>query len=356
MITLGVDAHKKIHVAIAVDEGGREVGHWQGANTPAGWQRGLSWAANLGEPRHWGIEGAWNYGRGLAQTLVAAGEIVYEVNPRWTASGRRRARQPDKTDRRDAQAVARCVRQEAPGLPRVAADDVTAELDLLTSQREELKIETTRLANQLHALLLQTDPEYKIHLPTLGSKAGLAALEAYQSPTLGSLAEARAAGVRRLAQRLRLARDQAKELGKQVEQLTAAAGFTPLTEVNGIGLLIAGTLAGILGPGCRFISDAQLAAYAGVAPLEASSAGMIRHRLNRGGNRRLNALLHMIAITQLRSWPPARDYVKRRMSEGKTHREALRALKRYLARAIWQAWKRCLAQQELQAGICLQVA
>jgi transposase len=168
MITFGVDAHKRIHGAIAVDEAGREIGHWEGANTAAGWQRALGWAATLGEPRHWGIEGAWNYGRGFAQALVAAGETVYEVNPRWTATGRRRARQPDKTDRRDAQAVARCVCQEAPQLPQVAADDVTAVLDLLTSQREELRIETTRLANQLHALLLQTDPEYKAHRPSLG--------------------------------------------------------------------------------------------------------------------------------------------------------------------------------------------
>jgi transposase len=155
---------------------------------------------------------------------------------------------------------------------------------------------------------------------------------------------------------LRLARDQAKELAKQVKALTATAGFTPLTEINGVGLLIAGTLAGILGPGCRFASDAQLAAYAGVAPLEASSAGAVRHRLNRGGNRRLNALLHMVAITQLRSWPPARDYVKRRMSEGKTHREALRALKRYLARAIWQAWKRCLTPLSTERSTVPQVA
>jgi transposase len=342
MITFGVDAHKQIHVAIGVDESGREIGRWQGPNSALGWKGVLEWATALGEARDWGIEGAWNYGRGLAQALVASGETVYEVNPRWTATGRRRARQPDKTDRHDAQAVARCVRQEAPNLPRVAVDDVTAILDLVTCQREELKIETTRLVNQLHALLLQTDSEYKSHLPSLTSEAGVAVLEAYQSPTEGALAKARAAGVRRLAQRLRLAREQAKELAKQIEALTAEAGFTPLTAINGIGLLIAGTLAGILGPGCRFASDAQLAAYAGVAPLEASSAGMVRHRLNRGGNRRLNSQLHMIAITQLRSWPPARDYVKRRMSEGKTHREAVRALKRYLVRAIWRAWKECL--------------
>jgi transposase len=96
--------------------------------------------------------------------------------------------------------------------------------------------------------------------------------------------------------------------------------------------LTAGALAGLLGPGRRFATDAQLAAYAGVAPLEASSAGRVRHRLNRGGNRRLNAILHRMAIAQARSSPAARAYLTRREAEGKTRREALRALKRFLVR------------------------
>lgn len=82
MITIGVDAHKRVHVTVAFDTGGREVGAWSGPNTPGSWSRLRTWAASLGEPRMWGIEGAWIYGRGLAQHLVAAGETVYEVNPR----------------------------------------------------------------------------------------------------------------------------------------------------------------------------------------------------------------------------------------------------------------------------------
>ena len=89
----------------------------------------------------------------------------------------------------------------------------------------------------------------------------------------------------------------------------AAAGFSPLTTLCGISPLTAGALAGILGPGRRFATDAQLAAYAGVAPLEASSAGRVRHRLNRGGNRRLNAILSRIALTQARHAPEARAYL-----------------------------------------------
>src|SRR4029453_14835900 len=124
----------------------------------------------------------------------------------------------------------------------------------------------------------------------------------------------------------------------------AQAGFVALTRLCGVSLLTAGALAGIFGPGRRFATDAQLAAYAGVAPLEASSAGRVRHRLNRGGNRRLNAILYRIAMTQARHWPAARAYLDRRIAEGKTSREAMRALKRYIVRAIWQRGRECQAQ------------
>ena len=309
MVTLGVDAHKRIHVGVALDEAGREIAQWRGQNSSVGWQDLLEWALGLDAgPRQWGIEGAWNYGRGLAQHLVEAGETVFEVNSRWTAAGRRRARQTAKTDRLDARAVAHWVRQEAPRLPQVRADDETAVLDLLTSEREAVLGEATRLRNQLHALLMQLDPEYHRQLRNLDSLEALAALESYRPRTPGALADERAAAVRRMAQRLRLALGHAAELAPRIRGLTIQAGFTPLTEIFGVGLVMAGTLAGILGPGCRFATDAELAAYAGVAPVETSSAGLVRHRLNRGGNRRLNSLLHMIAVTQLRSWAPARIF------------------------------------------------
>jgi len=342
MITLGVDAHKKLHVATELDETGHEIGQWRGPNSDAGWQSALRWAIALGAAHQWGIEGAWGYGRGLAQYLVACGEPVYEVNTRWTTFGRRHARRPGKTDPQDARAVAMFVLQEAPDLPRVGAEDVTVVLDLLTSEREALRSETRRLWNQIHALLLQIDPEYKSHLPSFDSRSVLALLEAYEAQSADLVQQERAAAVRRLAQRLRLAQGQAEALAHEIEARTAAAGFSPLTEIHGIGLILAGTLAGILGPGWRFRTDAELAAYAGAAPLEASSAGLVRHRLNRGGNRRLNSLVYMIVLTQLRSWHPAQAYMARRLAEGKTKREAMRALKRFVIRAIWNAWKRCL--------------
>jgi transposase len=137
---------------------------------------------------------------------------------------------------------------------------------------------------------------------------------------------------------------QVEEVSEKIRKL-AEEGSSPLTQVFGINLLSAGILAGILGPGCRFSNDAELAAYAGVAPLETSSAGVVRHRLNRSGNRRLNGVVHIIAWTQIRSWQPAQVYLERRMGEGKSRREATRSLKRFIVRAIWRRWMECVGGQ-----------
>ena len=342
MLTIGVDAHKRVHEAVALDDAGREVGRRRVPNSAAGWGALLGWAAGAGDPRRWGVEGAWGYGRGLAQHLVAAGETVSEVSPRWTAEARKSARRPGKSDALDALAVARLVLAEAATLPAVGAEDETAVLDLLTTERDAAVAEATRLRNQLHALLLQLDPEYRAHLPALDTKAGLAAVEGYTTASPRPLDQERAAAVRRLAQRLRLVVDQAAALAKQIGAQVQTS-CVALTRLCGVNLLTAGALAGILGPGRRFRTEAQLAAYAGVAPLEASSAGRVRHRLNRGGNRRLNALLYRIALTQANASEQARAYLARRQAGGTSRREALRALKRHLVRAVWRLWQECLA-------------
>jgi transposase len=126
MISIGIDAHKSSHVAVAVADGGQVCGQWAGANSTEGWAELLHWAQGLGDERRWGIEGAWNYGRGLAQYLLAAGEPVHEMNTRWTAKERRRARNQSKTDQRDAQAIALYVWREGATLPRVTAEDEAA--------------------------------------------------------------------------------------------------------------------------------------------------------------------------------------------------------------------------------------
>jgi transposase len=344
MITVGVDAHKRVHVALALDDAGRELAHWRGPNSVAGWEQLLRWAQAWQSDLQWGIEGAWGYGRGLAQFLVASGQRVYEVNARWTALGRKRARKSDKTDLLDARAIAQMVRQEEEGLPAIQQEDRTTLLDMMTTERERALAEATRLRNQIHALLLHLDPQYPRVLKDLKSKKSLNVLENYPVPDRNPVQQERALSVRRLAQRLRLALDQVAELAQRIKKL-AAQHALPLTRLCGVNLLTAGALAGILGPGQRFGNDAQLAAYAGVAPIEASSAGITRHRLSRAGNRRLNSIIYRIALTQAKHHPEARAYLERRVSEGKTRREAFRALKRYIVRAVWKLWQECgLAQ------------
>ncbi len=148
MHSIGVDAHKRVHAAVALDAAGQSLGRRRVANSTAGWRELLTWAAALGggdAPRRWGIEGAWGYGRGLAQHLVAAGESVSEVSPRWTAEARKRARKPGKSDVLAALDVARLVLQDAAALPVVAAEDETAVLDLLTAERDAVLADATRV-------------------------------------------------------------------------------------------------------------------------------------------------------------------------------------------------------------------
>ena len=225
MITIGVDAHKRIHVAVAVDEAGRILGSSQIANNPGSWQELSGWARGLGAPRQWGVEGSGSYGRGLAQHLVAAGETVHEVNPRLTAAGRRRARRSDKNDGLDARAVAMAVLREGPGLPQVAVDDETAVLDLLTTERETLVRESTALCNRMHKILLQLDPEYGDKLPRLGSKGGVKRLLRYSAREGSPLQQARAAMVRMYAKQVALVLKQAEDVERQVRE--AGGGQVP---------------------------------------------------------------------------------------------------------------------------------
>ncbi len=337
MITLGVDAHKTLHVAVAVDEGGRLLDTWQGPNSESAWQEMLAWACQW-ESRRWGIEGTGNYGRGLAQHLVAAGEAVYEVNPRLTAQGRRRARKQDKNDRLDAQAVARIVLRDALELPVVVMEDEAAVLELMNRERDRLKSQVDRLRNQLHNRLFQVDPQYRKSFPSLSKLAAVQNLEHYTPMADTPLASARGAAVRRVASLLRLVLEQQQQITEEIESLSGTR-YGALTEIQGVARLTAGILAGILGTR-KFATEDQFAAYAGASPIETSSAGRVRHRLNRGGNRRLNRVLYLIALTQWKQQGAGRSYIERRMEQGKSWLEAVRALKRYIARAIWRLWQR----------------
>ncbi|HEV3174991.1 MAG TPA: IS110 family transposase [Stellaceae bacterium] len=337
MIWIGVDAHKQVHLAVAIDSEGI-LGERKIPNTPAAWAALLEWSRQWPE-RIWAVEGAWFLGRGLAQFLAAQGERVHEVNGRWTAARRRGMRTLGKSDRLDARSVATLLREEAATLPRVyAEEDELAQVQLWSRTQAELTKDLTRLMNRLHDLLLQCDPEYKTKLPALTTKAAIAALKAYQAPGASGLARERETLVRATAAQLELLDEQDRDLRRKLERASTAR-FSPLRQVEGVGAIIACGIAAEVGRPRPGFAEEQLAALGGLCPLEASSAGDTRHRLNRMGNRRLNMLFHQIVLTQARIYPPARAYLLRRKSEGRTDREARRALKRLIVRRVYRAWR-----------------
>jgi transposase len=338
VIWIGVDAHKHVHQAVAVAEVGIQ-GERTISNTPAEWAALLEWARQW-PARIWAVEGAWYLGRGLAQHLAEQGERVHEVSGRLTAARRGRAVRPGKSDRLDAHAVAQLLREEADRLPRVLAlDEETAQVQLWSRTQAELTKDMTRLVNRLHDLLL-CDPRYAKGLPDLTTKAAIGALLGYRAPGDSGLARERERIVRGTAAQLALLYEQDRELRSKLERASTAR-FSPLRQIEGVGPIVACAIVAELGRPRPGFAEEQLAALAAVSPLEASSAGAVRHRLNRGGNRRLNMLLHVISLTQGRTYPPARSYLERRRSEGLTTREARRALKRNLVRRVFRAWSSC---------------
>lgn len=343
MIWIGVDAHKRLHQAMALGAQGEILGERTIANDPAAWQALLEWARALDGERIWAIEGAWYLGRGVAQYLARSGERVHEVSGRWTAQRRRGMRRPGKSDRLDARAVAQLLREEQDTLPRVfAEEDPLAMVQLWSRLQAETTEDITRLINRLHALLLVCEPGYETRLPALTTKAGIDAARTYSAPGAGELVRERERAVHALAEQLRLLDEQDRELRKKLER-TSAERFSPLRRIEGVGPLIACGVVAEAGRPRRGFREEHFAAGSGVAPLEASSAGGTRHRLNRMGNRRLNMFLHQIVLTQARTYEPARVYLARRRAEGLTAREARRALKRFVARRVFNALSECFA-------------
>ena len=329
MIVIGVDVHKHELTAVAVDELGRELSGWSGPLEAAL----LSWAP-VGE-RLWALEDCRHVSRGLERLLLEAGEQLVRVPPRLTAPARRRGRSRGKSDALDALAVARAALRE-PRLDRPRPQEASLrELKLLLDHRDDLVAERRRCQQRLRWHLHELEPTLAVPLGALDRALWLERLG------------------RRLARReqttqVRIARDllaRCRSLSRSIDELgrelqTRTERIAPrLLELAGCGALSAAKLLCEIGPIERFASDAQLARHAGVAPLEASSGKQRRHRLDRGGNRQLNCALHRIAVTQGRTYAPARAYLERKQSEGKSRREAIRCLKRQLARTVYTTLK-----------------
>jgi transposase len=331
MIVVGVDVHKQSLTAVAVDEVGRPVAEL----TVGSACELISWSASLHEERLWAVEDCRQLSGALERALLAAGEALVRVPPKLMAPQRRTGRARGKSDPIDALAVARAALRE-PQLnhPR-PGERATRELKLLVDHRDDLVDERRRAQQRLRWQLHDLDPELVVPPGGLDRTVWLDRVARHLSraeKTVQVRIARELVGRCRSLTRTILALD--RELNTRIEKTCPA-----LLALPGCGPLSAAKLLGEIGPIERFDTDAQLARHGGVAPLEASSGKYQRHRLDRGGNRQLNCALHRIAITQARVYPPARAYLERKQSEGKSRREALRCLKRTLARVVYSTLK-----------------
>ena len=336
MIVIGVDVHKRTHTLVAVDgETGREQGQREIKATEAGHLEALRFATELASPVVWAIEDCRHVSRRLEQALIAASQHVIRVPPALTGQARKGQREPGKSDPIDALAVARTVVRE--GIERFAVaflNEQSMEIRLLHDHREQLITERTRMVSRLRFHLLVLDPALEAEL-----KARTLDHPKRQAKVARALSRM-PAGAQVLVARSELRHiialtKEINELLADLDHLTAAHN-PGLRAETGCGPVTAAILIGQTAGAQRFQTDARFARQAGTAPIPASSGNTNRYRLHRGGNRQLNKALHVIAITRARIDPETRAYLERKRSEGKTSREALRCLKRYLARRIWR--------------------
>jgi transposase len=332
MIVIGVDVHKHSLTAVAVDEAGRMLAE---ATLAAANDELIEWASGLGGERLWAIEDCRQLTRALERDLVGVGEQLVRVPPTLMAPERRAGRQRGKSDPIDALAVARAALRE-PRLSRPRSDEQPfRELKLLVDHRDDLVDERRRAQQRLRWHLHQLDPALVVPAKTLDRAVHLDRVGRWLARRPS---EVQVRVARDLVVRCRQLTRAILELDRELELRTA--GTAPaLLELPGCGALTAAKLLAEIGPVDRFQTDAQLARHGGVAPLEASSGRVQRHRLDRGGNRQLNCALYRIAITQARCHPAARAYLERKQAEGKSRREAVRCLKRQLARVVFNTLK-----------------
>lgn len=334
MIMIGVDPHQRTHTACAVKAAtGELVGTLTVPATPEGHERLLVWAARQAGERRFGIEDCRHVSRHLERHLLARGEEVVRVAPHLAASFRRGGRRRGKSDGVDALAVARAALAE-PDLPRARLGADERELRLLVDHREDLVGERRRIQQRLRGHLHELGHFEPIPSRALGGAGWLARLEGWLAGRPGT--QARIA--RDQIARLRFLAPEIQALEDEISDAVAERA-QPLMAIPGCGPLTAAKLIGEIGDITRFASAAKLAMHAGVAPIPASSGLRQRHRLSRHGNRQINAALHRIAVNQGRYNPPARDYLARKQQAGKSRREAVRALKRHLASAVYRAMR-----------------
>ena len=326
-VILGVDTHLEFHVAVAVDHLGRRLGESSVPTTTKGYERLLCWAEGFGPVRCAGVEGTSSYGAGLARHLKTQGVEVLEVE-----RPKRRQRSPrrnvKKSDSSDAERAARAVLAgETSGVPKSGDGCVEMIRALRAARRSAIKART-QAANQLQGLRVTAPDELLNRLRGLSTKELVAAAARFR---LGDdprdVPAATKFALRSVARRYEALSAEIAELDAHLDRLVAQVALE-LVSLLGIGTENAATLLIVAGDNPqRLRSEASFASLCGVSPIEASSGKVVRHRLNRGGNRDANRALYMICLARMRRDRRTQEYVARRTAEGKSKREIIRCLK-----------------------------
>ena len=335
MIVIGADTHKSSHTLVAVDVAtGQRIAVCTVGSTSAGVLEALVWARRVApDGRVWAIEDCRHVSGRLERPLVSAGEAVVRVAPRLMSGARQSGRERGKSDPIDATAVARAaIREGIERLPVARLDGAELDVRLLLDHHDDLVAarsdQQRRLRWHLHDLY-----------DDLGIPAGALDRAVWLDRVGGRLRRseqtARVRIARELVAQIRAATRRIRELEREITALVSEL-CPQLVAEPGCGALTAAKLVGEIAGIDRFSSDAKLARAAGVAPIPVSSGRRDRHRLDRGGNRQLNLALHRLAVNRARHDPATAAYLARKQAEGKSRMEALRCLKRHLARHVWQ--------------------
>jgi transposase len=344
VVIVGIDAHKRTHTAVAIDEAGRKLGEKTTKMTTTEANLDLvRWADGFGPERRFAVEDCRHLSRRLEADLLAAGEELLRVPPKLMAHARDAARTYGKSDPIDALAVARAALRE-PGLPVARLDGPARDVRLLVDHREDLIRDRVAQINRLRWHLHELDPSWDPAPRSLVRFKHLDALAARLASLEGTVAWV----ARDLVARIRELTVAANELERRIAE--AITGMAPsLLSLAGVGPLTAAKIVAETADVRRFRSKDCFARHNGTAPLPVWSGNRIRHRLSRTGNRQLNAAIHRIAVTQMRIHEPAKTYLERRITMGNTKTEALRALKRQLSDVVYRT---LLVDAEKASGAC----
>lgn len=330
-VVIGIDPHKASHTAVAVDGGEEPLSSVKVRATRKQVEQLLDWAEPFGK-RRWAIESAGGLGYLLTQQLVARGEEVYDVPPTLASRVRVLATtRSNKNDPNDALSIA-VAALRAPRLKAVEAANHTEVLRLVSKRNTDIGSHRTRVVCRLHAFFQELAPGgISKEMNASDAEALLAKLE----PTTPT-EQVRYDLATELLEDLRRLDAQLKASHKRIKEAVTVSG-TSVTEIYGIGPMIAAELIGYSGDVGRFANRDAYASYNGTAPVEFSSGGRTVHRVSERGCRTLNHALHMAAICQIRQTnSQGRIYFERRVAEGKTKKEAIRALKRHLSNAVYR--------------------